>query len=171
MDPEAQVNARPLENKTACIKFKDISLALKLTFTPEKIHVSEPDECSDVSIEATSLVFLKQAILKEGKNPDIEIAGDMQLAIALNAFFRKIDIDWEDILSQITGDMVAHQVGGFARSAVDFVTETKDTLVEDVADYVKEETKLLPTRVETNRFFDDVSTLRDDVERLETKIL
>ena len=87
-----------------------------------------------------------------------------------SAILDGIDIDWEEHLSRVTGDVLAHQVGNVARGMLEWGRNTLDTVSRDVAEYLHEESRDLPTRGEVDEFLARIDTLRLDVDRLEARV-
>ena len=57
-----------------------------------------------------------------------------------------------------------------AREAVDFGRRAGDTLARNVAEYLTEESRDVPARIEAEEFFDAVDRLRESVDRLEARV-
>ena len=100
----------------------------------------------------------------------VHIQGDAEVAQAFSELLRAAQPDLEEELSRVIGDVGAHQVGNAARAALGFGRRAIDTLTQNVAEYLTEEGRDLPTRIEADEFCADVDTLRDDVARLEARL-
>ncbi len=101
---------------------------------------------------------------------DVEIRGDVALGQRFEAILRGIDIDWEEQLSRLVGDVAAHQVGNLVRDAAAWGAKGADTLSRDMSEYLQEESRQLPQRDEVEGFLSAVDKLRDDVARLEARV-
>ncbi len=100
----------------------------------------------------------------------ITIIGDVHTGEALQSILTNIDIDWEEQLSKITGDVVAHNVGNGARNTQHFMRDTLTKLRDHLKHFLQIESQQLPTQHEVQQFCDDVTQLQHDVERLEAKL-
>jgi len=100
----------------------------------------------------------------------VEILGDTDLAHRFSEILADLDIDWEEQLSRLTGDIPAHEVGKTARAAGRWAKRTGRIAEQDLREYLQEEIKLLPTRYEVEDWQDGVDRLRDDVERLAARV-
>jgi len=89
---------------------------------------------------------------------------------AFKAILDEMDIDWEEQLSRLTGDTIAHQLGNTARRAAGVLRHGRRTLERDLGEYLQEELRVLPTRIETENFSADVSRLGMDTDRLAARI-
>ena len=47
--------------------------------------------------------------------------------------------------------------------------QTKDYFSDAIVDYLQEESKFLPTKIEMNHFRESIEKLQDDLSRLEAK--
>ena len=101
---------------------------------------------------------------------DVEIDGDMRVAEKFSAILKDVDIDWEELLSKLVGDIIAHQAGQVARGAADWFTETIDAMKLNTAEYISEESKLSPADVEIHHYMEQVDDVRMGVDRLEARI-
>ena len=101
---------------------------------------------------------------------EVQIEGDTNLAQAFGNWIGGLEVDWEEQLSLLVGDGLAHKAGSTTRAAGRWGRRTGATLAEDVKEYLQEEARLLPGRYEVQGFLDDVDHLRDDVERLAARI-
>ena len=99
------------------------------------------DDEPNATISASSLriVFELLSGQRLNHNPDIKISGDEHLALQVQSILRQVEIDWEEPLSQLTGDILAHEVGNFARSAKKWFLGRSSNFKEDLKDYIKEE--------------------------------
>lgn len=100
----------------------------------------------------------------------IQIDGDNRLAQTLGEVFRGLDIDWEEQLSKLLGDTLAHRLMLRARAGRRWADRSGDVAAENLREYLTEEAGVLPSRQALQDFFAAVDTLRDDVERLAARV-
>jgi ubiquinone biosynthesis protein UbiJ len=101
---------------------------------------------------------------------NVQIDGDTAVAQRFSEALGGLDIDWEEQLSKLTGDVVAHELGRGLRGARREGERVARSLRDNLSEYLTEEARVLPHRYEVEDFVADVDTLRDDVERLEARI-
>ncbi len=101
---------------------------------------------------------------------DVEIDGDMRVAESFSDILKNVDIDWEELLSKLVGDIIAHQTGQVARGATSWFTETIEAMKLNTGEYINEESKLSPADAEVHHHMEQVDNVRMDVDRLEARI-
>ena len=101
---------------------------------------------------------------------DVEIEGDIQVAEKFSAILREVDIDWEELLSKLVGDIIAHQAGQVTRNINSWIKESADAMKMNAGEYLNEESKLTPADAEVNHYMDQADEMRMGVDRLEARI-
>ncbi len=102
--------------------------------------------------------------------PDVSVSGELQLVQKLARLAKRANIDWEEPLSKLFGDSVAHEIGRGVRGFVSWARAASETFSSDVGEYLREERRLTPTRLEVDDFATHVDRVRDDVERLGVRV-
>ena len=102
--------------------------------------------------------------------PDVSIRGELQLVQKISKLAKRANIDWEEPLSKLFGDTVAHEFGRGVRGFFSWARAATETFACDMGEYLREERRLTPTKLEVDDFAVDVDKVRDDVERLEIRI-
>ena len=101
---------------------------------------------------------------------DVEIDGDMRVAEKFSAILKEVDIDWEEILSKLVGDIIAHQAGQVVRSGSDWFSQSIEAMKLNTSEYLSEESKVTPAEAELEYYMDQVDDLRMDIDRLEARV-
>lgn len=149
------------------------SLTLYLLPGPEGIQVLDHYAgAPDVLIRGTPLALasLRRSRISSAGGAEVEIVGDTQLGKTFKDLLDNMDIDWEEHLSRLVGDTIAHQVGSTLRNIFSWGQRTIDTLSRDLGEYLHEESRNLPQRKAVEDFLDAVDVLRSDTDRLEARI-
>ncbi len=128
---------------------------------------------SDVVISGAPLT-LAVALARRGADgafPDeVRIAGDMGVAQRVQRLFASLDIDWEEQLSRVLGDVAAHSLARVVRGVLRWGREAGERLLEQGGEYLTEEAGLLVGAREHEELAGAVEDLRDDCERLAARI-
>jgi ubiquinone biosynthesis protein UbiJ len=132
------------------------------------------DADPDCIVRGTPAALLRMALSEHREDPvfkgAIEIDGDNAVAQTLGEVFQGLDIDWEELLSKVFGDTLAHRIGLQASASGQWAQRTGEMLTQDLREYLQEESRVVPGKDEMRAFLDDVDRIRDDVERLQARI-
>lgn len=163
-----------LDGATIAVQVENTALAAAITVQDGELimHSTAPDD-ADVVISGSLLALLRmaapagEALIRKG---DIRIHGDALVAQKFRELLRYGRPDLEEELSDFVGDAAAHSVGEAARGFLAWTREARETMRQNVGEYLVEERQAVPRRDEIDSFRTDVGTLRDDVDRLEARI-
>jgi len=165
---------KQLESKVLALHITGLPLSLFFRSDGERMSIDTANtEAPAATLSGTPLALLRlagpapEAAIRGGS---IHIEGDAEIAQAFSELLKQAQPDLEEELSRVIGDVAAHQVGNAARSALGFGRRAVDTLRQNVAEYLQEEGRDLPTRTEADEFVLAVDKLRDDVARLEARL-
>lgn len=162
-----------LKGRLVRVHIKGLGISFDIYIAGDGIDLSpsaDPNQ-PDVSISGPPLALVSLMLsASQSQSSDVYIEGDVQLARKLAQLAGRLDIDWEEYLAQKTGDVAAHQLGEWGRQLWFWRRRVHRSLQNAVGEYLREESGLLPTRVETEHFMDEVDSLRDSVERLEARL-
>lgn len=175
LDGDTLQRLSTLTGKVIAIELRGLDLTFYLLPHEAGIRIKGAHEgVSDALLSGTPLSLVRLGIDKHEKGTlfggEVEIRGDIELGQRFKAILDGIDIDWEEHLSRISGDVIAHQMGNMARGIVAWGRNTLETVSRDVAEYLHEESRDLPTRGEVGEFLGNVDTLRLDVDRLDARV-
>lgn len=174
MDPETVDKLIPLEGRVLAVRLLGTGITLYLIPRRGGLHISDRfDGIVDTTLEGApfSLLRMKQVEGTSGLfGEGISIEGDVALGQKFRDILAGLDIDWEEHLSRISGDVVAHQAGNLFRDLLAYGDRLASNLREDTGDYLREELRTVVSREEVDAFTAEVDTLRDDAERLAARI-
>ena len=88
----------------------------------------------------------------------------------MDYLFRHLSWDFEEDLSGVFGDIVAHRLASAGKAFVAWQRDAALRLAESLAEYWTEEQPLLARPTDVESFCRDVDALRDDVARLEKRV-
>lgn len=175
LDPETPKRLSPLHGRVIELQLVGLGLSLYLIPEPNGIQLFSAFEGeADCTLRGTPLDLARMRGSQESANQlfrgSVEISGDSHLAQQFGDFLSGLDIDWEEQLSKLTGDVIAHEIGNAARGLLSWGRSQTQTFEQNLQEYLQEELRLTPSRLEIDPFFSDVDRLRDDMERLEARI-
>lgn len=174
LDEDSVARLSRLQGKVIAIEFSGLDVALYLIPEAGNLTVYGRFEGeADTVLRGSPLALMRMGLAKHAGDVvfagDVIISGDVELGQEFRDILDGLDIDWEEHLSHFTGDLVAHKVGNLLRGAVAWGQQTADTLGQDTAEYLQEESDMLPNRDEVDAYLSEVDRLRTDVDRLEAR--
>ena len=172
LDLDSQAKLAELSGKVFQLELSDWQLTLYLLPRAENIRIKREFEGDiDVAIQVSSVFSLLRLARGDlAAEQDIYIQGDMHSARRLQQVLKTLEIDWEEQLSRLVGDIPAHQFGNLARKISLWGQQAVDKLQADVSEYLLYEKQQLPPRIRVERFLNDVDILRSDTDRLAARI-
>ena len=100
----------------------------------------------------------------------ISIGGDTKTGEAIRDVLKHIDIDWEEQLSKVVGDTIAHPIASTFQKIVRFAKRGVKSLGGNVSEYLHYESKQLPPKNAVEHFIEEVAKVRDDVDRMDARV-
>jgi len=175
LDEDTLARLQDLQGKVIAIEMSGLDVSLYLIPGPDKLFVygrfeGEPDTV----LRGTPVALMRMGLAEHAGDVlfagDVEISGDVELGQQFSEILDTLDIDWEEHLSHVTGDLVAHKLGNVVRDALSWGQQTVNTLRQDVAEYLQEENETLPNYDEMESYLSQVDILREDVDRMEARV-
>jgi ubiquinone biosynthesis protein UbiJ len=175
LDPEVIKRLAELEGRVIQIDLKGINATLYLLPGSGNIQVlGSYENDADTCISGTPLALLQMGMVKNVQKSlfsgDVEISGDTELGQTFKQILDDMDIDWEEHLSHITGDIIAHQAGKLVRETLQWGKKAMDTIGQDLSEYLQEEIRAVATQHEVEDFLENIDTLREDTDRLDARV-
>ncbi len=180
LDPETLKRITALEGKVIALEIQGVGVEFYLVPTSDGLRVQSVFEGeADVCIRGGLFSLMRMGGARMGlvEHPaslfgkGVEMAGDTHLGRQVQQILDGLDIDWEEQVSRLTGDVMARQIGNAMRGFAQWGLNTAETLGRDVAEYLQEESRDLVVKAELTPFLDQVDTLRSDVDRLAQRIV
>jgi len=163
-----------ISGKVIAVRVSDSALATYFHIKDAGItmtgrYASEPDVVISGSLLSLAKLATPSATeaIREGS---VELHGDARVAQSFQQLLRYARPDIEEELSSLIGDSAAHSLGVFARRARAWGENVRETMQQNISEYLQEESRAVPARDEIDAFRHDVQTLTDDVARFEARL-
>jgi len=175
LDPQSMARLDRLQGKVIALELRGLNQSFYLLPSAQGIMVQgHYDHEADATLSGTPLALAELSfgahsnrVLFRG---DVQISGDIKLGQEFKRILDQLDIDWEELLSQYTGDVVAHKLGEALRQGRHWGKNALRTLGQNAAEYLQQESFDLPPQEEVAPFIKEVDQLRDDMERLGQRV-
>ena len=128
---------------------------------------------ADARLQGRPLALARLAVTGDEellRSKSVRITGDPIVARDFHDLIRLAAPDFEEELARLVGDVAARRLANIARGAAGWGLDAADRLSRDLAEYLQEESRELPTRHEVEGFLDRVDALAEAADRLEARI-
>ena len=175
MDPASVQLLAKLDGRVIAMNIESIDGSFYLLPHRERVTIEiNHDQNPDIVIKGGLLAYVRSATasVRGSANPDqlLEISGDAHSVAVLRDFLRSLQPDFEEQLSSLVGDMPARQVGNQIRSFAEWAEQVGQSIAVNTGEYLTEEKQLLVARPRIDRFLIAVDQLRNDTERLASRL-
>jgi ubiquinone biosynthesis protein UbiJ len=176
LDPDTRDGLRALDGRSVALHVASPNLALQVTVAGDRLQVGPVAAASepDLSVRSTLGGLIAQLpFFRNDHAPPVgklRIEGDADLARRLQRLAERFDPDWQQPFATVFGDVLGVQIANAVRAALRHARDAGGAFAANAAEYVTEESRDVVGRDELNAFFDDVDTLRDDVERVAVRV-
>ncbi|MDJ0758272.1 MAG: SCP2 sterol-binding domain-containing protein [Woeseiaceae bacterium] len=171
---EARALCDKLDGQVVAVGVRDTGLTIYFVIENSEIDLRMSTERDPDAAVTGSLIGLASMAAGGGedmiRSGSIELTGDALTAQAFQKLLERAKPDIEEELSGVIGDSAAYRAGELARGLSRWSKSARETMGQNVREYLQEEARELPSRSEVESFSNDVNTLRDDVERLAAKV-
>ncbi len=163
-----------LHGKSLGVEVRGPGVAIVVSAENEKLRLEfAKDSSATATVSGTPLALLTSLrgdALSAFKDSGIAISGDAEVAEDFSTLFRLARPDLEEQLSHLAGDVVAHRIASTVRNARDWSKQAVSALGMNTTEYLQEESRQVPTRVEVEGFFAEIESLRDAAERVAARV-
>ncbi|WP_152765762.1 SCP2 domain-containing protein [Alkalilimnicola sp. S0819] len=173
LDPETEARLRPLAGRHLQVELEGAPQPLQVHFSPQGLSLlpgaaERPEATLRSSPGALIGLALRRGELRSG---DLSFQGDVGLVQGVQKLFGELDIDWEEQLAGLTGDVLAHQIGRGVREGFAWLARSRASLTQSLGEYLSEEARYTPPRLELEGFYADVDRLREGADRLAARLV
>jgi ubiquinone biosynthesis protein UbiJ len=173
-DPALLIALAKFEGKRIRIQSDDwLILVVTICVDGIKLSLQDDSECDTTIFGSISeLLAVASASDKADAlmNGDVDISGSSALVLDLAKIMQQMNIDWEALITPLTGGIVAHQIGKGFRSLLKWSKDSGQTLATSSKEYLEDEVQLLVPKPLAEHFASQVSDLRLATDRAEARL-
>ena len=175
LDLDLEQLLQPLSGKVIAIAFNTEQPLIYICPASTRIQLLDRyDGVIDTTLTGTPAAFIKIALSRTPasvlSSGEIIMTGDTQTGRQFQALFEQLDLDWEGLLARASGDVIAHKLGQLFRGSQVWLDESLHTFQLNTAEFLQEESRVVPARPEVDHHYQAINRLRDDSERLAARI-
>ena len=163
-----------LQGKSLAIDAEGPGITVVLTGDEDRLRLEFASEVpATATVRGRPLALLAAVrgdALSGFSNSGIAVTGDGEVAEDFSTLLRLARPDLEEQLAHVVGDVLAHQAGNAVRNVHAWNKQALAALGLNTTEYLQEESRQLPARVEVEGFFAEIERLRDDAERVAVRI-
>jgi ubiquinone biosynthesis protein UbiJ len=175
LDAHTQDAVAALEGQRIGVELRGADLALAIAVQDGKLVVGPHwQQVADFNLRAAPASLLAFALrggddapLPAGK---IEISGDAELARRVEKLLRDFRPDVEEAFAQTFGDVLGVPLARTFQRTFVWSRATAHALLQNSAEYLREESRDLIAAAEMEQFLDDVDGVRERADRLDARV-
>jgi ubiquinone biosynthesis protein UbiJ len=175
LDPDLAARLAPFEGRVIALEVRGTGLAPCLKIEAGRIVLDKRGACiADTTIKGSPAALFRMGLQQDVSDlmfkGDVEITGDTRLGRQFRKVLKEIEPDIEEPLSRIVGDVIAHRAVGMLTDIARWGRRARHHFVDDVSEYLQEESRDVISAAELEGFNAQVDALRDDTERLSARM-
>ncbi len=167
------VLARRLEGKSLRIDIEGL-IRLRAACVGGRLALAAGDDAEADAVIAGSPAALVRLLGADADRPlgkaSLQVRGDAEVAAAYRELLHLARPDPEEEMARVIGDLPARRLGNFGRRAFSFLRRAGRTFGENIAEYLQEESRDLPSKPEVEEFLGGVDELREAADRVDARI-
>ena len=172
-DPATRIGLEALEGKIVALQITSPAVTIYVMPMEGELCLMgnwDGDVDTHITGSALALAQLAQTEIHNLKHSGVTVMGDLALLAELQRLMKNLDIDWEEIISQFTGDIIGHQTAQMIRAKMGWVKDRASSARRLTSEFLTEELQALPSRPELEDFYQQVDELRLAVDRAAARV-
>lgn len=172
-DPATRIGLARLEGKILAVQISSPAINVFVMPMDDELRLMgnwDGDVDTRISGSLIALAQLAQTEIHNLKDSGVTVMGDLNLLADFQRLVKNLDIDWEEMLSQFTGDIIGHQTAQLIRAKFGWAKDRAQSAQRLTSEFLTEELKTLPGKPELNDFYQQVDDLRLAVDRAAARV-
>ena len=177
-DRHLQQQLSALEGRSLAIQVYHLPLAMMARIgtgglSLRAVNPQHYEMPADVTIAGSMTTLIRLVAGDHAEQPlvneELQISGDSQLLVDLSGIIRRLDIQWEDLLGPVLGDIATHQLSQAVHNSRVWARDSRRRMRNSVDDYLKQEICLFPHSNELHHHQNTLDQLRLRLDRLQAR--
>lgn len=175
LDKNTLLTLAPLSGKIIAVTVKPFNETLYLCPTENNIQcletfTGEVDATLTGYLSAFGLLGFPNLPLPDSASDRIDVTGDEAIGLQFQQIFKQLNIDVEDKIASITSTGIANTLTSLFHSGREWQQETVETFKLNTTEFLQEETRDLPAKVEVSLFYERIKHLNESYSALKKRI-
>lgn len=103
-------------------------------------------------------------------NTDVHLTGSTSLLQQWQQVLNNLDIDWEDAISEVLGDILGPMAADVVRSSAQWSKQQADEQQRLAKEYLPEELNVTPSQTQADQLYDAIADIAMDTDRLAARL-
>ena len=177
-DSYLQSRLKPFLGKSLQISVHPPGTTVTVLFEQDRIRLlSSPAELLDIEITASIRgnvsellpLLIEKPDRRPLSNPAITITGDINFIQDIYASLHNLDIDWEDYLAPMLGNLITNELSQFGKDLQEWTQQVSSNMKRNVDEYLKEEERIFPKKEQLKDFSEELERLKLKIDRVKAK--
>jgi ubiquinone biosynthesis protein UbiJ len=172
-DPATRIGLAQLEGKIIALQITTPGINIFIMPMYDELRLMgnwDGDVDTRISGSLLALAQLAQTEIHNLKDSGVTVMGDLSLLADMQRLVKNLDVDWEEMLSQFTGDIIGHQAAQLIRAKFGWAKDRAKSAQRLTGEFLTEELKALPGKPELEDFYRQVDDLRLAVDRAAARV-
>ena len=177
-DSYLQSRLKTFSGKSLQISVHPLGTTVTVLFEQDRIRLlSSPAELLDIEITASIRgnvsellpLLIEKPDRRPLSNPAITITGDINFIQDIYAILHNLDIDWEDYLAPMLGNLITNELSQFGKDLQEWTQQVSSNMKRNVDEYLKEEERIFPKKEQLKDFSEELERLKLKIDRVKAK--
>ena len=172
-DPASRIALAQLAPQVLAINFTAPEMTIFLVPGENGINLLGHYE-GEITTQLQGTFFALVGLMKSDrlnlKDTGVELIGSTSFISELQKIFKNVDIDWEEMLTRIFGDIIGHQSAEIIRSKLSWGKDRVSNVQRLTSEFLTEELRVLPSAPELNFFNTQVDEMKLGVDRVQARV-
>jgi ubiquinone biosynthesis protein UbiJ len=172
-DPASRIALEQLTPQVLAIEITAPEFKFFLLPTTEGVNLRghyEGDITTHLQGSLAALIRLAKSNQLNLKDTGVQVVGSTNFLSELQRILKGVEIDWEEMLSQVFGDIVGHQSAQLIRGKMSWAKDRATNIQRLTSEFLTEELRALPSQAELAFFHGQVDELRLGADRVAARI-
>ena len=177
-DSYLQSRLKTFSGKSLQISVHPLGTTVTVLFEQDRIRLlSSPAELLDIEITASIRgnvsellpLLIEKPDRRPLSNPAITITGDINFIQDIYASLHNLDIDWEDYLAPMLGNLITNELSQFGKDLQEWTQQVSSNMKRNVDEYLKDEERIFPKKEQLKDFSEELERLKLKIDRVKAK--